>query len=91
MSFRICSLVLVFSSFRESLSVGLSAKKATSEAEISAELAGLGGSPEERLSRLQSDLKCGTNCGSCVPELKRMIRLQPYAVGEVAALQGTLH
>ena len=27
-----------------------------------------------RLASLQSALKCGTNCGSCVPELKRMVR-----------------
>jgi assimilatory nitrate reductase catalytic subunit len=25
------------------------------------------------LAHLQSDLKCGTECGSCVPELKRMV------------------
>jgi assimilatory nitrate reductase catalytic subunit len=29
---------------------------------------------EERLASLQASLKCGTNCGSCVPELKRRIR-----------------
>ena len=25
------------------------------------------------LARLQKDLKCGTNCGSCVPELRRLL------------------
>jgi assimilatory nitrate reductase catalytic subunit len=25
------------------------------------------------LSALQASLKCGTECGSCVPELKRMV------------------
>ena len=30
---------------------------------------------ESCLSDLQSTLKCGTQCGSCVPELRRMIRL----------------
>ena len=30
------------------------------------------GSAEERFASLQSALKCGTNCGSCVPELKRL-------------------
>jgi assimilatory nitrate reductase catalytic subunit len=25
------------------------------------------------LARLQKDLKCGTNCGACVPELKRLL------------------
>jgi len=29
---------------------------------------------EERLASLQGALKCGTNCGSCVPELKRRVR-----------------
>ena len=28
----------------------------------------------DRLASLQSALNCGTNCGSCVPELKRMVR-----------------
>ena len=31
----------------------------------------------DRLASLQSALKCGTNCGSCVPELKRMVRSAP--------------
>ncbi len=29
---------------------------------------------EQRLMALQGTLKCGTNCGSCVPELKRLVR-----------------
>jgi assimilatory nitrate reductase catalytic subunit len=29
---------------------------------------------EERLASLQATLRCGTNCGSCVPELKRRVR-----------------
>ena len=29
---------------------------------------------EARLASLQDTLKCGTNCGSCVPELKRRVR-----------------
>ncbi len=32
------------------------------------------GSEAERLAALQSSLQCGTNCGSCVPELKRLVR-----------------
>jgi assimilatory nitrate reductase catalytic subunit len=35
------------------------------------------GSDERRLTELQASLQCGTNCGSCVPELKRMIRDNP--------------
>lgn len=54
-----------------------------SDAEIGACLsditnaAGGGGylaSDEDRLAMLQDKLKCGTNCGSCVPEIKRIIR-----------------
>ena len=43
------------------------------EREINAELAGQDGDPDARLAALQTRLKCGTNCGSCVPELKVMI------------------
>jgi assimilatory nitrate reductase catalytic subunit len=25
------------------------------------------------LAGLQKDMKCGTNCGSCVPELRRLV------------------
>jgi assimilatory nitrate reductase catalytic subunit len=32
------------------------------------------GSATERLAKLQGALQCGTNCGSCVPELQRMVR-----------------
>ena len=35
------------------------------------------GSETSQLDQLQSHLKCGTQCGSCVPQLKRMIRLTP--------------
>lgn len=41
---------------------------------IQSELGRCGGTPEERLASLQGALKCGTNCGSCLPELKRMVR-----------------
>ncbi|MDI1244666.1 MAG: molybdopterin dinucleotide binding domain-containing protein, partial [Rhodoferax sp.] len=29
--------------------------------------------PAERLASLQASLKCGTNCGSCLPQLQRMM------------------
>ena len=32
------------------------------------------GSAPARLAALQSTLKCGTNCGSCVPQLQRMVK-----------------
>ena len=41
--------------------------------DIGAARGGAAGSPAERLSRLQAQLKCGTQCGSCLPEVKRMI------------------
>ena len=39
------------------------------------------GSDGERLVSLQDALRCGTNCGSCVPELKRRIRSARPAAG----------
>jgi assimilatory nitrate reductase catalytic subunit len=47
---------------------------------IRAELGRCNGTPEERLASLQGTLKCGTNCGSCLPELKRMVRATPAEV-----------
>ncbi|WP_418320766.1 molybdopterin-dependent oxidoreductase [Piscinibacter sakaiensis] len=37
------------------------------------------GPAEMQLPSLQAALKCGTECGSCVPELRRIIRLQLQA------------
>jgi assimilatory nitrate reductase catalytic subunit len=34
----------------------------------------LQGESEVKLMQLQAELKCGTQCGSCVPELRRLIR-----------------
>jgi assimilatory nitrate reductase catalytic subunit len=45
-----------------------------SEIAIRTQLAECSGSPEQRLSSLQNELKCGTNCGSCMPELRRLVR-----------------
>lgn len=45
-----------------------------SEKAIEGTLAQCSGSESARLSILQQSLKCGTNCGSCVPELQRMVR-----------------
>ncbi|MGH8804250.1 MAG: (2Fe-2S)-binding protein, partial [Polaromonas sp.] len=36
--------------------------------------AGYLGTDDERLASLQEALRCGTNCGSCLPELKRRVR-----------------
>ena len=45
------------------------------ESAIAGHLAGNAGTPEQRLASLQETLRCGTNCGSCVPELKRLVRI----------------
>ena len=39
------------------------------------------GSPEAGLARLQEATRCGTNCGSCLPELRRIIRLHHDTAG----------
>ncbi len=44
------------------------------EGEILATLAQCQGSAEDRLARLQAERRCGTQCGSCVPELRRLVR-----------------
>ena len=55
-----------------------------SESAIGDTLARCQGSEVERLAQLQDALKCGTNCGSCVPELQRMVRAVPVALREAA-------
>lgn len=45
-----------------------------SESAIRDRLGQCSGSGEQRLAALQGALQCGTNCGSCMPELKRMVR-----------------
>jgi assimilatory nitrate reductase catalytic subunit len=42
-------------------------------------LAGTTGTDDSLLAKVQGTLKCGTNCGSCVPELKKIIRLTKAA------------
>lgn len=36
-----------------------------------------GGTADARLHHLQAALKCGTNCGSCIPELRKIIKITP--------------
>jgi len=43
-------------------------------------LAQHGGDAKERLTALQGELKCGTQCGSCLPELRRLVSQVPAAV-----------
>ena len=51
---------------------------------ISAALPGCAGNEEQRLAALQQQLKCGTNCGSCLPALKRLVRVVPAAPATAA-------
>jgi assimilatory nitrate reductase catalytic subunit len=46
------------------------------ESDIMQTLANIEGSDGVRLLHLQQTLRCGTQCGSCVPELKKMIAAQ---------------
>jgi assimilatory nitrate reductase catalytic subunit len=46
-----------------------------SESAIATQLTQCKGNEDQRLVQLQSALQCGSNCGSCLPEVKRMVRL----------------
>ncbi len=50
------------------------------EASIRGELVRCTGSADERLTQLQGGLKCGTNCGSCLPALRKLVQIVPIAV-----------
>lgn len=49
------------------------------EAAIRATLAGIDGDEDLRLQGLQRQLRCGTQCGSCLPELRRLVRVAVVA------------
>ena len=55
------------------------------EPAIAGFLAGCTGSEDARLAMLQGALQCGTNCGSCIPELRRIVRATPGAAADAAA------
>jgi assimilatory nitrate reductase catalytic subunit len=42
---------------------------------------GCAGSPEERLAALTATLRCGSNCGSCIPALRGLVKPCPRAPG----------
>ena len=44
------------------------------EAQIVAALGDLGGREDQRVAALQQTLRCGTQCGSCLPEVRRLVR-----------------
>jgi len=50
-----------------------------SESQIVAALGGCEGSPQERVRRVKETLGCGTNCGSCGPELRALAEKIPVA------------
>ncbi|HEY9222603.1 MAG TPA: (2Fe-2S)-binding protein, partial [Variovorax sp.] len=51
------------------------------ETAIRRQLPRCAGTDRERLAALQGELKCGTNCGSCLPELQRMLHAAPAVEG----------
>jgi assimilatory nitrate reductase catalytic subunit len=50
------------------------------ESQIRQHLTACPGTPEQRLAQLQSALKCGTQCGSCLPALRRCVQAIPAPV-----------
>lgn len=57
-----------------------------SEARILQVLAASAGGPDQRLQALQQQLRCGTQCGSCLPALRGLVQRQAAlepAVGTV--------
>ena len=53
------------------------------EAAINAALTTCEGTDGERLTQLQGRLRCGTNCGSCIPELKLLIAKSAKSCGTI--------
>jgi assimilatory nitrate reductase catalytic subunit len=49
------------------------------EPQIDSVLARCRGTPDAQLAQLQGELKCGTNCGSCLPALRRKVAQQMEA------------
>jgi assimilatory nitrate reductase catalytic subunit len=58
------------------------------EACIRRRLQNAAGSAAERLAALQADLKCGTECGSCLPELRRLVAGMPELADTAPAHAG---
>ena len=55
-----------------------------SEPEIAACLANCAGDTLQKLEALKAELKCGTNCGSCVPELRSLAGAAAVNIAEKA-------
>jgi assimilatory nitrate reductase catalytic subunit len=52
--------------------------------QIAAALSSFAGAAPDRLGHLQQSLGCGTNCGSCLPEVRRAIQLHAAAAAAAA-------
>ena len=50
-----------------------------SEDSVAAALAQCSGSAQQRLQTLQERLRCGTECGACLPALKALVQAQPVS------------
>lgn len=57
------------------------------DANINTQLSQCKGNEDQRLAQLQGALKCGTNCGSCLPEVKRLVRVAMPTSARNPALQ----
>ena len=55
-----------------------------SQAAIVTTLAQCAGDADERLRQLQGRLRCGTECGSCLPALKTLVRESPQVQPQLA-------
>ena len=56
-----------------------------SEGAVRAALAECAGTERERVEALKERLKCGTNCGSCLPELRQLAGRVPPKAGRMVA------
>ena len=52
---------------------------------ITAALGDIGGDPKARCAALSAQFQCGTNCGSCMPELRQLVAKVPAAERQAAA------
>ncbi len=56
--------------------------------QIGQTLAGIGGEPATRLAALQQVLRCGTQCGSCLPALRQLVASVPVPARHAAPVPG---
>jgi assimilatory nitrate reductase catalytic subunit len=58
------------------------------EARIASVLAATAGTAGERLATLQARLRCGTQCGACLPELQRLAATPPVTTTQPSTASG---